>query len=855
MNRILLWSTIIIFVNITIYSAEITSTKGSKSSSKNIQHINLGITISGGVSLGLYQAGYLYASTEWLKRNEKYLKPKVLTGASAGSINALLLALELSKADMITDPRESSFYKGWIDIGIKSLQDTAGNPNEPYRAFGMFKRDVIKSFLHRELKQLDIPLKKDLDLVIGITGTRVHTEKQRIKNLKLPYSDEKFVFRFKGSGDSLFSISNYVNRESSFKTPILNLSSDSYIDTSLSNVVLASSSFPLAFPPYEIPLKMIVPKNEISIGQRYDSISSKEENVAFLDGGIFDNAPLRLAYRLASQGLYKNDNGALEWKNIRSNRTKNHFGDSLYYVYLDPNNSDYRLNALSTKKSLISGKSDLFTDGGTIISEIFTSTMANELNTLLEEAPHLAPRIQYTENYYPQMSAFFNNFLGFFYKEFREFDFLLGMYDAEQYLNIARNAINAELHKIHKNANGVYVSEANITDYISGSKEIKRQYNLIKTIFDAARTPTIKGDIAFIEVSDIELDSVDKVTILPLVKTSIDLLWSQHRLNIGNHSYEFTKSDSILYNMVPFVVIGAPPSDTNIINTIVKTFNNDFVKGNIKKRTKEKTLRNTLGFLTKRLHFNNFKRKGTDEDISKYEVLKDISEIAQESVKKLSKDNNNAFTYFALHKLASVTPGLIRNVYSRHKFAVTVGTGIGLTHTGFTNWYNEFIFNYLPSNSGVHFESGFVKRKGNWKKSKIGFTLNWQWAKSTHNDIHSIGLTVEPKYKLVKLFIRPHIDRVNSDLTVKVGAGSVVDISLMKEFINIRGEVGWDVPLFYKSNEWKLWKHKSTFHHRKKDYGNFIFRAFLTIPFYATYKNSKENKESGYDKLEEMLNR
>ena len=50
----------------------------------------LGLTVSGGVSLGSFEAGYLYYLFEALKLNPGLADPRIFTGASAGSVNALL---------------------------------------------------------------------------------------------------------------------------------------------------------------------------------------------------------------------------------------------------------------------------------------------------------------------------------------------------------------------------------------------------------------------------------------------------------------------------------------------------------------------------------------------------------------------------------------------------------------------------------------------------------------------------------------------------------------------------------------------------------------------------------------------
>ena len=77
----------------------------------DIKKINVGITISGGVSLGAYEAGFSYYLTETLKANQTTeFRPKYYTGASAGGINSLLSLIESCSYEE-TDLESSLFGK------------------------------------------------------------------------------------------------------------------------------------------------------------------------------------------------------------------------------------------------------------------------------------------------------------------------------------------------------------------------------------------------------------------------------------------------------------------------------------------------------------------------------------------------------------------------------------------------------------------------------------------------------------------------------------------------------------------------------------------------------------------------
>ena len=87
------------------------------------------MTISGGISLGNYEAGMNWAIIEIfrLARENKIDanagKLLSVTGASAGSINALVSALRYCQAEDsgTSSIHDNLFYKTWIDVGFDGL--------------------------------------------------------------------------------------------------------------------------------------------------------------------------------------------------------------------------------------------------------------------------------------------------------------------------------------------------------------------------------------------------------------------------------------------------------------------------------------------------------------------------------------------------------------------------------------------------------------------------------------------------------------------------------------------------------------------------------------------------------------
>ena len=84
----------------------------------------LALTISGGVSLGNYEAGLTWAVTQYLRRSPGQLELAAVTGASAGSVNALLAAAVSCEDPSETrddDPAHNLFHDTWTPVGLEAL--------------------------------------------------------------------------------------------------------------------------------------------------------------------------------------------------------------------------------------------------------------------------------------------------------------------------------------------------------------------------------------------------------------------------------------------------------------------------------------------------------------------------------------------------------------------------------------------------------------------------------------------------------------------------------------------------------------------------------------------------------------
>ena len=118
-----------------------------------------GFAVSGGVSLGSYEAGVLYSLVAE-KRDDLTRELKVVYGASAGSINGLLGIIDLC-GYRISRRESNLLWKMWIPIGLDQLE------TKDKRITSLFDRKSIDP-LFNELRERWIEGFKDsCDLQFG----------------------------------------------------------------------------------------------------------------------------------------------------------------------------------------------------------------------------------------------------------------------------------------------------------------------------------------------------------------------------------------------------------------------------------------------------------------------------------------------------------------------------------------------------------------------------------------------------------------------------------------------------------------------------------------------------------------
>lgn len=394
--------------------------------------------ISGGVSLGVYQAGFLYLTTEAMKRGLSMRLPLV-TGASAGSANALITALN-SCLPPNPEPSADLGWQTWMPVGYRELFI-----EERVTQLSAFSRSSLGDAMAKIYARWKHGLPEDCDFVLGVTTTRVRALPIEVQpDFSVPRQDEKFRFRIRGRGYGRAPrIENYIEPHKHVAQVIIPFEDDDDdVPASrrnfgrLRDVLFASGAFPAAFGPQTVVSCLNKPKSGRVTCQ------GRPRADLYVDGGVFDNNPLRLANGIAQDGLRRTPDGRGRWRDLTERYDPQPRQDELTFVYLDPTTTAYP--GFQTDLPMPTHPT-LLNFAQTLTGEWITSARAKELYEVTQERADLGARMRLTQSHYPMASNHIYAFLGFFEREFRHFDFHLGMYDAYVALDRPLHALPVNL--------------------------------------------------------------------------------------------------------------------------------------------------------------------------------------------------------------------------------------------------------------------------------------------------------------------------------------------------------------------------------------------------------------------------
>jgi hypothetical protein len=429
---------------------------------------------SGGVSLGSYQGGYLLAKTLCNRDSAAY---RILTGASAGAIN-MLGGLYYCFHDANPHPNphpnhDSAWtpYTAWLNVGWEALM-----PERPHGGH-LFTTDSIEKILDPIITHaLSAPNRTSGSpkvVWLGFAITRFHgrTLKAKAGELTSPKMDEKIVIGIQwlakgnpacpdsGKNGGCWRAWTEVNRAwgKNSPQPFLDFGPNGtdplVIARNLRDLALASSAFPVAFPRHGVRLALLdTGKNTdryAECGKAFpDSMSTLaacpgyratfdpadsgdhvflklptgdsaygkwrgSEFPSFSDGGIFENEPLHLAQRIRE--LLQDSYPAL--KSVSSAG----FVLPLRYDTSFSKPADIRID-----RSEFSEWSVFW------VNRQSEAQGQMEVSRFLEQCDYPKGKFKLSKTSLPLAGEHFLHFSAFFRREFRDFDFTVGLRDGFQ---------------------------------------------------------------------------------------------------------------------------------------------------------------------------------------------------------------------------------------------------------------------------------------------------------------------------------------------------------------------------------------------------------------------------------------
>jgi predicted acylesterase/phospholipase RssA len=385
----------------------------------------IALTVSGGVSLGAYEAGYLYYTTAVQAANPELPRLRVATGASAGSVNALL-GLQASCGGGSSDPRQSLFYRVWIPMGLKQLYQP--DSKDPLAAFSQDSFARVGALVEQELAR---GLPEGCDVVLGVAASRLSPRLLSAANglLEVPVTEERFAVRIRGRGPGRMPLlTNYVDPEDESEQAMLPEGADGSIPfANLLDAVIASTSFPGAFPPRSVKHCVVA-----TLGRAPPYCpESAATSALFVDGGVFDNSPLRLAATLAAGGMTRARDGSVTWKDAPRLHDPGSPPPDISFAFISADAAAFPDQLASSDDTADPALLPLLVKemGGFV-----SSARSHALYLLLQEYPDAAANLVYPRRHFPAASSPMYAFFGFFDRGFRSYDFDLGMYEARRFI-------------------------------------------------------------------------------------------------------------------------------------------------------------------------------------------------------------------------------------------------------------------------------------------------------------------------------------------------------------------------------------------------------------------------------------
>jgi hypothetical protein len=255
----------------------------------------LAIAISGAVSLGSYEAGVLYevvrAIGEHNQHPDTMVNPQqrieidVLTGASAGAMTAAIGAQKLLyEKDALSDPQTNAFYLPWIkDVDlIPLLHMRDGDDQRCSMLSSAFVETISRRYITRRYANGAVP------------PAQRHPAAARAIRLGIALSNLNGVdYGQPQSNGGKFSYTRFQDDYRRLLDSTNETDDSEAIWEQVRCVAISSGAFPFAFRVQEV-------CRETSEFENGAEFPCAPPNMAYTDGGVFQNQPLGLAKELVN---------------------------------------------------------------------------------------------------------------------------------------------------------------------------------------------------------------------------------------------------------------------------------------------------------------------------------------------------------------------------------------------------------------------------------------------------------------------------------------------------------------------------------------------------------------------------
>jgi Patatin-like phospholipase len=257
----------------------------------------LALVVTGGTSKGAYQAGALWAFLQYERqiRETKLTEAveiPVISGASAGNVNALIAATEWARPIARNrDETQSLLWQAWTNVGLPNLLRRSSNERKPF--LSILNPEAFDSVADSIKALVDSDGFLPCEIAIGVTLTRSDSVAKYpirdVRNAVVLRHASLAIFRSTASGFNLDTMPSIrALHDLGIAISPQHDSSGHLVLDSYFEHVRASAAFPIAFPPRRVSFSRIENRRR----------RTPASTGVFVDGGVFDNEPMSLARSL-----------------------------------------------------------------------------------------------------------------------------------------------------------------------------------------------------------------------------------------------------------------------------------------------------------------------------------------------------------------------------------------------------------------------------------------------------------------------------------------------------------------------------------------------------------------------------